>query len=294
MVGSKEMAKQSPPYELPRFVGFADVLGYKTIVLDQQYSEAQRHHYLHSVFTALAKGAQDVVNDLASVAQVKAVQFSDCFYFSSPSAVAIVCAMSNFFASVFTIYDHTIETHDDWLPFLRGGIVFDWMFEGFDITLPSLQNPQNAFRNPIGPAVAKAYLLSEETGIEGMRLVATKDVRDRFEAELPAVPLDGLLSVWGGPLHPVFLKNHADCGEIFEVPWFESRLQTDNTVGAFDVLRSAERQFNDRSMKHYRGTWDGILRTPGVQSNPMLRNVAAHIRSDTVERMASANWRLGC
>ena len=285
------MTKQFMPYQQPRFVGFADVLGYKTIVLSKQHTDAQRFRYLHSVFMALAQGALDVVNDLSGIATVRAVQFSDSFYFSSSSAVAIVSAMSNFFANVFTIYDNTFNAHDEWLPFLRGGIVHDWMFEGLDISLPSLQNQHDAFRNPIGPAIAKAYLLSEETGVEGMRLVATKDVRDRFEAELPGVDPSKVLGVWSSPLHPVFLKNYADCGEIFEVPWFESRLQTDNTIGTFDVLRSAERQFNDRSMKHYRGTWDAILRTPGVQNNQTLRSVAADIRRDTVQRMAFANWR---
>ena len=285
------MAKQPMPYEQPRFVGFADVLGYKTIVLSNQYSDAQRFHYLHSVFMALAQGAMDVVGDLSGIATVQTVQFSDSFYFSSSSAVAIVSAMSNFFANVFTIYDHTFDAHGEWLPFLRGGIVYDWMFEGLDITLPALQHQHEAFRNPIGPAVAKAYLLSEETGIEGMRLVATKDVRDRFEAELPGIGLGNFLGIWSGPLHPLFLKNSAHFGEIFEVPWFESRLQTDNTVGTFDVLRSAERQFNDRSMRHYRGTWDSIVRTPGIMNNKTLKDRATDLRLETVRRMAFANWR---
>lgn len=284
------MAKQPMPYEQPRFVGFADVLGYKTIVLSNQYTNAQRFHYLHSVFMALAQGARDVVQDLSGVATVQAVQFSDSFYFSSSSPVAIVSAMSSFYANVFTIYDNTFNTDDEWLPFLRGGIVHDWMFEGLDITLPALQKRQDAFRNPIGPAVAKAYLLSEETRLGGMRLVVTKDVRDQFEAELPILAAGSLLALWGGPLHPVFLKNHADCGEIYEIPWFESRLQTDNTIGTFNVLRSAERQFNDRSMKHYRGTWDAILRTPGIHNNKPLEDLATQIRRETVQSMAFANW----
>jgi hypothetical protein len=285
------MAEQNMPFEQPRFVGFADVLGYKAIVLGEQYTNVQRFQYLHSVFTALAQGAQDVVNDLAGVATVQAVQFSDSFYFSSSSAVAIVAAMSNFFANVFTIYDHTIDTHNEWLPFLRGGIAYDWMFEGLDITLPDLKDQRDAFRNPIGPAVAKAYLLSEETGLEGMRLVSTKEVRDSFVAEIPTVAAGSTLALWGGPLQPLFLKNSAEFGEIFEIPWFESRLLTDNTLGTFDVLRSAERQFNDRSMKHYRGTWDAILRTPGIQDNLTLKRLATEVWRKTVENMAFANWR---
>ena len=32
------------PYEQPRFVGFADVLGYKAIVRDSPFTDAQRFH----------------------------------------------------------------------------------------------------------------------------------------------------------------------------------------------------------------------------------------------------------
>jgi hypothetical protein len=279
------------PYEKSRFVGFVDVLGYKDIVLNKKYNDSQRYHYLHSVFMALAQSAIDVIKDLNKTATIQSVQFSDSFYFSSTSAVEIVSTISEFFANVFTIFDHTIESDDEWLPFLRGGIVYDWMFEGLDSTLPPLQNPTQAFRNPIGPAVAKAYILSEESGIEGMRLVTTKEVRDRFEAELPTIDQGSVLGNWCSQLHPVFLKMHTDYGKIFEIPWFESRLRTNNMVGTFDVLRSAERQFNDLSMKHYRGTWDTILSTPGIQNSEQLSSIAAEIRWNTVQKMALANWR---
>ena len=42
------------PCELPRFVGFVDVLGYKAIVRGSTFTDAQRFHYLHSIFSALA------------------------------------------------------------------------------------------------------------------------------------------------------------------------------------------------------------------------------------------------
>jgi hypothetical protein len=201
----------SVPYEKTRFVGFVDVLGYKAIVRDAPFTDAQRFHYLHSVFSALASSAHDIAHDFKGAIAVRAVQFSDSFYFSSNSVVTLVAALANFFANVFTIYDHTFtapqqpeQQFPEWLPFLRGGIVSGWMFEGYDITLPTLADAAGTFRNPIGPAVANAYLLSEETDIEGMRLATTKVVRDRFAEELPAIAPNSQLGLLSRPLLPKF------------------------------------------------------------------------------------------
>ncbi len=287
------------PYEQTRFVGFVDVLGYKEIAIRGQFTDAQRFRYLHSVFENLAAAAHQIKEDLGGPPLIRAVQFSDSFYFSSSSAVAIVTAMSEFFASVFTYYDRVFEgpgpaddpnAFPEWMPFLRGAIVHGWLFEGRDITLPELREPAEAFRNPIGPAVGKAYLLGEESGLEGMRLATTSTVRSRFEEELPTVPPHSELGIAAAPLHPIYLKADPDNGDIYEIPWFESRLQADNTVGTFDILVAAERQFAPPAMKHYRGTWDAILRTPGVQNNASLQTRAWSIRHGVVERMAYASW----
>ena len=286
------------PYEQKHFVGFVDVLGYKAIVRDAPFTDAQRFHYLHSVFLALASSAHDIAHDFKGEIAVRAFQFSDSFYFSSDSAVTLVTALSQFFANVFTIYDHTFTApkppgnlaFPEWLPFLRGGIVHDWMFEGFDITLPTLENPADSFRNPIGPAVANAYLLSEETKLEGMRLATTRDVCERFVEELPGIPPRSQLGIVAAPLTPQFLKKNKIFDEIYEVPWFESRLMTDNTIGTFNTLIAAERQFGPTAMKHFRGTWDSILHTPSLAHRDNLRNRALGVRYDVVQRMAYANW----
>ena len=285
------------PFEKTRFVGFVDVLGYKAIVRGEPFTDAQRFHYLHSVFSALAVSAHDIAHDFSREIAVRAVQFSDCFYFSSDSAVTLVTAVAHFFANVLTFYDHTFTapqaaedtTFPEWLPFLRGGIVEGWMFEGHDITLPRLQDPADSFRNPIGPAVANAYLLSEATDLEGMRLATSRSVRDRFLEDLSSVRPGSQLAQLAPPLVPLFLKPH-DTGEIYEVPWFEARLLTDNTAGTFDTLVAAERQFAPAVMKHYRGTWDAVLRTPSLERRPQLRDRASEIRRDVVARMAFTHW----
>lgn len=286
------------PYEQPRFVAFVDVLGYKAIVRGAAFNDTQRFHYLHSVFSSLAVAAHDIAHDFSQEIAVRAVQFSDSFYFSSESAITLVTAIAHYFANVLTFYDHAFSTprpegattFPEWLPFLRGGIVHGWMFEGHDITLPQLQNPADSFRNPIGPAVASAYLLSEKTDLEGMRLATTRAVRDRFLEELPSIRSGSQIAQLAPPLLPLFLKTHADFGEIFEVPWFEARLLTDNTIGTFDTLVTAQRQFAPAVMKHFRGTWDAVLRTPSLERRPQLRDRAANIRFNVVQRMAYAHW----
>ncbi len=86
------------------------------------------------------------------------------------------------------------------------------------------------------------------------------------------------------------LKEQVGFGEIFEVPWFESRLLTDNTIRTYDTLIAAERQFAPAALKHFRGTWDAIIRTPSLERRAQLRNRAWKIRHDLVNRMAYAHW----
>jgi hypothetical protein len=65
---------------------------------------------------------------------------------------------------------------------------------------------------------------------------------------------------------------------------------TDNTIATFDLLISAKRRFPLSEMKHYRGTWDAILRTPGVQGNNALLARAMANRNEVVQYLAYENW----
>jgi hypothetical protein len=64
---------------------------------------------------------------------------------------------------------------------------------------------------------------------------------------------------------------------------------TNNMSSTFDTLIAAERQFTG-AMKHYRGTWDAILRTPSLVHRPVLYARASDIRLDVVRRMAYQHW----
>jgi hypothetical protein len=120
------------PYEIRRYVGFVDLLGYKAIALEGDLTPAQRCNYLLSVFEALAQAAHDAAIDLAFPYPLRRVQFSDAFYFSSLSAVAVVVTMARFFETAYTMYEGTIDQLEggafrDWQPFLRGAIAYNWI-----------------------------------------------------------------------------------------------------------------------------------------------------------------------
>lgn len=160
------------------YVGFADMLGYRSLVFDETTSNSDKLGYLCSVYAAMGHAVQQVMTELRVPDLVKVIQFSDCFYFKSDCPVSIIVAMAEFFSQTSAIYSQVYEATNEWQPFLRGAIARDWIMEGLDITLPTTQG---AFRNPMGPAVAKAYVLAEESGIQGMRLALFSEVAQDFE-----------------------------------------------------------------------------------------------------------------
>jgi len=288
------------PWENQRFVGFLDLLGYGAIVSSPVYAEEQRFRFFVSVFEAIAVAVETAIADLAPNGIVRCVQFSDCFYFSSDSAALIVAVMAETFANAFTIQDLVYDVPlpgqpasvtKEWLPFLRGGIVRGWMFEGRDISIPRPVNPRNVFRNPIGPAVAGAYKMGEWTDVDGMCLMTSPEVSRCFKDELIGLQAATPLKTIASRLTPHELKTHPKVGLIHEIPWFECRLLTDNTVGTFDTLILAERQFDSTDLRHFRGTWDMILRSPGVQALPRLLEIARHHQFRAVQRLAGEIWK---
>jgi len=281
------------PWEDERYVGFADLLGYKALTTGPKYSPEQRFNLLHSAYVSLAIALNEVMEDPTLTPDVRLVQMSDSIFFTSRSAVKIVTAMATLFSTVFGVpaplYDH--EEPSEWWPFLRGAIVRDWIFEARDYTVPNNDQPRDAFRIPIGPAVARAYLLSEseDTRIEGMRLVCTNVVNNDFRRECDG--LDGQTEFARRARHlaPIYLKSEPTCGPIHEVPWLELQLQDGLARSMFQSLDLIESQF-DGAMKHYRGTWDMILRMPTIRQSEELLAIAETRRTSVVQKMAGQNW----
>ena len=285
------MPDQQRPFEKRTYVGFVDVLGYRSIVLNPQRSEAEKFHYLvESVYQNLTVAARLLVQEQDPQYPVAAVHFSDSYYFQSDFAPAIVTAMADFFAQAAAMFRDTYLTENEWQPFLRGGIVHDWMVETCDVTLPALQEPRHAFRNPVGPAVAKAYELAEESNIQGMRLALSSEVAKHFQRDKPLVDRHSVLGIKCSPLVPLKLKEHKKYGTIYEVPWFELNMLSDNMGGDVGAILHAERQFDVKVMKHFRGTLDAILRSPSVQGTERLRCRLEEIREQVRRGMALRSW----
>lgn len=105
------------------------------------------------------------------------------------------------------------------------------------------------------------------TGVEGMRLVASDEAAELLSAELDALPPGHPIAVRAARLRPYHLAHHPACGELFEVPGFESHLLADNREPPLQ--------------------W---LRRPGVQAVGRLRDRAVALRDALVRRMAGERW----
>ena len=257
-----------------KYIGFVDLLGYKHLVLGN-FPKNKIKHYLQSIFENLVSVALEIKRDGPpnfgpnSIGEnVDFISFSDCFFFQSDCPLSIVSFVSDFYSRCFTLYQNTYESHDEWQPFIRGGIVKDWVINVRDPSVLQTNDDREVFRNPIGPGTAKAYLLSEKEDISGMLLVVSDQVRDDFNNALARQnDPNGLLT----SLTPLFLKNGKCTSNIYEIPWFEQNLMSDNLGSCLEILNQCrEKQFTTESMKHWHGTMRTICRSPSVQGNKIV------------------------
>jgi hypothetical protein len=158
-----------------RFVAFVDVLGYGSIVTGD-LSDESKFKRLHSLFEAFGVAFFTAVGDFnqdltpADPAYVHAVSFSDSLYLSCRELPSLLLFLEGLFSITYGFQEHTYRTDpDNWTPFIRAGIVFGWAVNFRDVSMRPLPD-RSEFRNPVGPAVADAYPLTEKTGrLRGMR-----------------------------------------------------------------------------------------------------------------------------
>ncbi len=178
-----------------RFVAFMDVLGYRNIVSDD-IPDIRKAHRLHSIFEnvggAVLKTLRDDEHD-AAVGAVEAVHFSDSYYFSSKDLPRLLSFVERVFANTYLYQSPSYhKDQDNWIPFVRSGIVEGWAVSFRDPTLNKVPQPE-VFRNPVGPAVAEAHLLTEKLltekqGISGMRCFLKRDLLSRCSSTQVANP----------------------------------------------------------------------------------------------------------
>lgn len=243
------------------WIGFVDLLGYKAIVLGDEQDRVKQQR-LHSIYSALIQAIEDIKYDQDSGDtyggdKVEYIHFSDCFYFSSRSAFSLGYVMSSLFNSCFALYDHTYQSSaNEWIPFLRGGIERGWTMMFRDPTV--VTDPGREFRNPVGPGIAKAYMVGEKQGVEGMRIVATQVFVDAYHREIEG--LDGVHRHVATKLQPLELGlakevDRVHLGDVlYEVPWPRLTDLAVSSIMNFNLAR--DRQFNEASMKHWLATRD--------------------------------------
>lgn len=155
-----------------RFVAYMDVVGYCSIV-EEDIVDIRKAHRLYSIFENVGMAIlialrEDMLDGTEGV--VEAVHFSDCYYLSSKNLPRLLSFLERVFATTYGFQSMRYDrSRDDWIPFIRSGIVEGWAVSFRDPTLNQLPQP-DVFRNPVGPAVAESYLLTEERAkLPGMR-----------------------------------------------------------------------------------------------------------------------------
>ena len=256
-----------------KYVAFVDVLGYGSIVDDRAIAEASKAKRLYHIFENIGQAFMTAMTDwntgqvLGASAKIEAVSFSDCFYFTCPVLGDLVAFVAYLFSENFGYFEGVYEDDVDcWTPFLRGAVAEGWCLNFLDVSLSGKLAGQGDFRNPVGPAIAKAYRLSEKNPkLPGMGIVLDPACEAKLVGEQQEKPIRHRVVKWpssaayreaGGSipcdtvnLLPVHRKYCVDGGSFWEVDWFSGviRGRHSSCVGFLD---KTHRQFEDAT-KHY-------------------------------------------
>jgi hypothetical protein len=158
------------------YAAFIDVLGYKEIIVgDYIKSEEQRLKYLLNIWENLGPMIAQSTKDFPDVEKYL---FSDSLILISDHLEPLIVGITDIYVNSYVYYESIPEA---WMPMIRGGICYDWVINFKDETLSDkLRKYQDSFRNPAGPAVAKAYLLAEKSGFKGMRILIPENLKLDF------------------------------------------------------------------------------------------------------------------
>ncbi|WP_126247812.1 hypothetical protein [Chitinophaga rhizosphaerae] len=169
-----------------RYCAFIDVLGYKVIVTDDKTTLEQKARTLQSIYENLATQFIWGIGHLNTQYEDKVYvrSFSDCFYLDCASIEPLLVAVGQIFTSTFNFYSN-FKPEEETTPFLRCGIVKDWVIKFKDIG--SMVNGTNEL-NPVGLAVARAYLTSEKSKLSGMRVIVSPEVINDLQAVRNTIP----------------------------------------------------------------------------------------------------------
>ncbi|HOX44524.1 MAG TPA: hypothetical protein PK668_13060 [Myxococcota bacterium] len=215
----KEIAELEKIVQEKTYVAFADVLGYRSILLgsgiEKDYS---RLKYLLDLWESLGQ-AISAAN--GRIPGVESVFFSDSFFLKSDDLGYLINFLVEVMVENYCYYE---ITDDRWMPWIRCGIAFDWMVEFKDLSVAGLLKDEKfAYRNPAGPAVANAYILSEKLGFKGMRILLPQQLY--AEAWMSAKRsttgnafIDKANLLLGKKSWPESCDNHGEL--VYDIPWW--------------------------------------------------------------------------
>lgn len=265
-----------------RYVAFIDVLGYRSIV-SSTLPEASKFARLHSLFEALGVAVEtssaDCNRNLSPAAPeyIHGVGFSDSFYFAVQDLPALLRFLESLFAVTYGFQQHTYDKETgSWVPFIRAGVAYGWVVNFRDVTMTPL--PDFAiFRNPIGPAVAEAYVLTERTGrLPGMRCFMSRSLLEGAEAKQVANPKHYQIET---PLRKLRLLDvpPGDSAiknlDLLEVAWPCRVIDSDN-CSFHEPLSAVRYQFGgEDAFKHYNGTVELFERSIAICEDSVAKQV---------------------
>lgn len=169
------------------YVAFTDCLGYESIV-NESCDHEQMERRFESCFECLYEATEEAIKAMkpndSSIKEKDScdvIAFSDSVIMWSLSLEKILFALQKMFLKVYTSKQKRYEPHDNWRPFVRGGISRGWIMQYSD---PTVENTESirAFRNPVGPGVYRAVKLVEKHArLKGMRCCLERSLIDDIE-----------------------------------------------------------------------------------------------------------------
>ena len=265
-----------------RHVAFIDVLGYKSIVTGTLPDE-RKFRRLHALFetfgVAVFTGIADFNQNLSATdpGYVHGVTFSDSLYLAAQDLPALLRFLEGMFATTYGFQEHTYdEDADSWVPFIRAGIAHGWVVNFRDVTMNQLQG-RGVFRNPVGPAVADAYVLTECTGkLPGMRCFMERRLLEGVDVKQVAAPKHYLIETASRILRLLDVPpgdSKTENLELVELAWPCHVIDGDNCC-FHKPLAAVRRQFEGGdAVKHYNGTVELFERTVEIVKDEVAKRV---------------------
>lgn len=266
------------------YVAFVDVLGYKNIVKSSLPDE-RKFKRLYSLFETFGVAFFQAINEFNNglttddARRVRGISFSDSLYLSAKNLASLLCCLENIFATTYLFQENTYGSDcDNWIPFIRAGVVQGWVVNFRDVSMCPLPN-RSEFRNPVGPAVADAYLLTEETGkLPGMRCYMERKLLDGSGAIHHEHPSHYHLTVDSKKLRLLDVPV-GDAAistlDLVELAW-PCHVIASNNCSFYKPIVAVRRQFEQpAAVKHYNGTIKLIERSVSLAPDSVAQQAWA-------------------